>query len=67
MLLTLDFKMYNSAEQLRDYCSPSDQWKVSLVESGCVDHLLAITDEEIQQKAIDTIVLLLAEGSLIPN
>lgn len=40
----------------------SDSWKVSLVDAGCADHLLTVGDLELQQKATDIIVLLLAEG-----
>lgn len=39
-----------------------DRWKVSLVDAGCADHLLTVGDPELQQKATDIIVLLLAEG-----
>ena len=39
-----------------------DQWKIALVESGCGHHLVGVVDPELQQKAIDIIILLLAEG-----
>ena len=40
----------------------SDSWKVSLVDAGCANHLLTVGDLELQQKATDIIMLLLAEG-----
>ncbi len=43
---------------------PSDRWKVSLVDIGLTDQLLAVSDKEMEQKAVDTIVLLLSEGQL---
>ena len=39
-----------------------DGWKVSLVEAGCADHLLAVRDPELHRKATDILVLLLSEG-----
>ena len=41
-----------------------DKWKVVMVDSGCVPHLLSVKDAQYQQKFIDLVVLMLMEGEV---